>query len=469
MLSPRIKILTLIAVAVGCFLLRQPVLLVGLFALHLAAWFAFRLPPAMLIRTIRKLSFFIAMILLAFAFFPAENIQGDVGRQIALPGTSIMISLTGLLLGGVMALRMLIVILASLIVQMTGKPGEFVAGLRGLMIPEVAALTIDSTLYLLGPQGDKRGMGKGAGRGMGRGAHVSSSDTAASEAEATPEPGLLSAFSVKRLKNGDFNFFVEMIEHGLARSRAYIGSQQQGHASRVDPRTLHDVSIISGLCLLMLTTKLLKVLPGIPFAPGYKITFLVPLYILAAELTHTRFGGTITGTTVGVISFLFGDGRFGIFEILKHIAPGLVVDLFAPLTRRWMAKPSRLMFILLGSLCALARTTTMLAVVFFVEGNALLYALVGFQGVSQLFFGALSGFVTFYLVKSLGRLRTAAQMAPAAPFSDALPPVDGSTTAPGTPPDGGGRGGGRGDGSGRGGGQGRLSAQGELNKPLIKT
>ena len=410
MISPRFKIVSLIAIAGACFLIRDPVLLTVLFAVHVGAWFANRLPPRLLFRLVKKLSFFIAMILLAFALFPAENIQGDVGGGWVLPGTPIAISLTGLLLGGLMALRMLIVIIASQIVQMTGRPGEFVAGLRGLMIPEVAALTIDTTLYLLGPQGGKSGSGegKGGGRGMGRGA----GDGAA---EAVPEPGLFSAFSVKRLRNGDFGFFVDMIEQGLARSRAYVGAQQDHHSSRIDPRVLHDVSIISGLCLLMLTTKLLKVLPGIPFAPGYKITFLVPLYILAAELTRTRFGATITGTTVGVISFLFGDGRFGIFEILKHITPGLVVDLFAPLTRRWMTKPSTLLFMFLGALCALTRATTMLAVVFFIEGNAVLYALVGFQGISQVFFGTLSGFVTFYMVKSLGRLKTAAQMAPAPP------------------------------------------------------
>jgi hypothetical protein len=438
MLSPRLKILTLLAVAVGCFLIKAPIPLVALFALTLSAWFALRLPPAMLFRTVRKLAFFMVMILLAFAFFPSENIQGEVGRQVTLPGTSIMISLTGLLLGGLMALRMLIVIIASQIVQLTGKPGDFVAGLRGLMIPEIAALTIDSTLYLLGPQ-------EGKGMGGGRGQHRHAPDAGAGEAPR--EPGLFSAFSVKRIKNGDFNFLIEMIENGLARSRAYLSSQH----TKIDPKILHDVSIISGLCLLMMTTKLLKVLPGIPFAPGYKITFLVPLYILAAELTHTRFGATITGTTVGVISFLFGDGRFGIFEILKHITPGLVVDLFAPLTRRHITrskKPSTVTFIMLGALCAFTRSTTMLAVVFFVGGNAVLYALVGFQAVSQVFFGALSGFVTFYLVKSLGRLKTAAGLAPEGRATPPATPDNASAAAPS--PIGSGGGGGRGDGSGGG-------------------
>ncbi|MBI3620661.1 MAG: hypothetical protein HY208_00535 [Nitrospirae bacterium] len=479
MIAPRLKILALIALAVAAFLIRDPWLLGGLFTLLLGAWAALRLPAGLLFRLVRKLSFFVVMILLAFAFFPSENIQGGAGQQIALPGTSIMISLTGLLLGGLMALRMLIVIIASQLVQLTSKPGEFVAGLRGLMMPEVVALTIDSTLYLLGPQGGKqgRGSGMGGGRSRGQGAETIGAPNAA-EAK---EPGFFSVFNVKRIKSGDFGFLIELIEQGLARSRAYIGSQQGDH-SRVKPTVLHDVSIISGLCLLMLTAKLLKVMPGIPFAPGYKITFLVPLYILAAELTHTRFGATITGTTVGIISFLFGDGRFGIFEILKHITPGLVVDLFAPLTRQWMKKPSTVTFIILGALCAFTRSTTMLAVVFFIEGNALLYAMVGFQAVSQVFFGALSGFVTFYLVKSLGRLKTAAGLAPAGPGElpggtsfnkqgpSTTPLIEASTVdqpAEGGRGDGAGRGGGRGGGRGRGGGGSGQSQ--EMKQPLINT
>jgi energy-coupling factor transporter transmembrane protein EcfT len=116
---PRLKILTLIVLAVAAFLIRDPRVLGAGFVLLMGAWAVLRLPAPLLFRLFRKLTFFVLMILLAFAFFPAENIQGDVGRQIALPGTPIMISLTGLLLGGLMALRMLIVIIASQIVQLT--------------------------------------------------------------------------------------------------------------------------------------------------------------------------------------------------------------------------------------------------------------------------------------------------------------------------------------------------------------
>jgi len=51
-------------------------------------------------------------------------------------------------------------------------------------------------------------------------------------------------------------------------------------------------------------------------------------------LTRMRWGATLTGATMGTIAFLMGDGKYGVFEILKHVAPGVVVDLLLPVFRR---------------------------------------------------------------------------------------------------------------------------------------
>jgi hypothetical protein len=57
---------------------------------------------------------------------------------------------------------------------------------------------------------------------------------------------------------------------------------------------------------------------------------------------------------MGVIGFLQGDGRFGALEILKHLAPGVVIDLADPLMRRL---PQRaLVYCVLGVAAATART-----------------------------------------------------------------------------------------------------------------
>ena len=84
----------------------------------------------------------------------------------------------------------------------------------------------------------------------------------------------------------------------------------------------------------MLGIKALKVLPGITFAPGWKTVILTPLYVVAPLITRTRFGATITGTVMGVVAFLLGDGKYGVFEIAKHVAPGLICDGIVPLVTR---------------------------------------------------------------------------------------------------------------------------------------
>src|SRR5258708_15920515 len=74
---------------------------------------------------------------------------------------------------------------------------------------------------------------------------------------------------------------------------------------------------------------------------------------------------------MGVIGFLQGDGRFGVLEVLKHIAPGLVIDIADPLVRRlpvWA-----LGYCLLGLVAAVARTSTELVLVFLLGARAEIY------------------------------------------------------------------------------------------------
>ena len=39
------------------------------------------------------------------------------------------------------------------------------------------------------------------------------------------------------------------------------------------------------------------------------------------------------------VAFLLGDGRYGIFEILKHVTPGIICDLTVPLLVRGGRQP----------------------------------------------------------------------------------------------------------------------------------
>src|SRR5262245_13665085 len=174
MISPLSKILYLISVASLCFVIQSPYLLSGLLALQLVLWLYLRLPLKTLGRTFRKLIFFIVFVLLTFALFPSESTPSDVWLNFSILDRTLAINITGLTLGILMSLRVLTVVTASILVQLSGTPDELVKGLRAIKIPLVAAMTIDNTLKLLGSNATHRlragsGTGRGGGKGGGRG------------------------------------------------------------------------------------------------------------------------------------------------------------------------------------------------------------------------------------------------------------------------------------------------------------
>jgi len=102
-----------------------------------------------------------------------------------------------------------------------------------------------------------------------------------------------------------------------------------------------------------------------------------------------------------VIGFLQGDGRFGVLEILKHAAPGLVIDLAGPLVRRLPAWA--LGYCFLGLAAAAARVTTELVLVLLLGARAEVYLFPAAVLVPNLLAGFLSGFVTFFVLRAFTR------------------------------------------------------------------
>src|SRR5499427_7234798 len=189
-----------------------------------------------------------------------------------------------------------------------------------------------------------------------------------------------------------------------ARSRYVLidverGGQRPDQESqpRLNPLLVHDVGIVTGIALCMASVKVLKLLPGLPFAPGHKALLLFPLYVLASRLTHSRWGGTAAGCIMGVIGFLQGDGRFGVLEILKHVAPGLVIDLAGPLARRLPAWS--LGYCFLGLAAAAGRITTELVLVVLLGARAEVYLFPAAVLVPNMLAGFLSGFVTIFVLR----------------------------------------------------------------------
>ena len=330
-----------------------------------------------ILRPVWRLKWFFLFLSGCYLLLPPDSSDGgDLVLQWQVPFVNwpLPLNLTGLERAALMCLQILTVLLASTVVRVTGSGRDLVDGLRALRLPDLFVYSLDHTLELLG--GTKK-----SGRGR---------------AEAREQGGPLS--TVKRLLRGDVGGFIQTIRTNIERA-----GERPKHESdrRLDPHLLQDIAIVTGIALCMASIKLLKILPGLPFAPGHKAILLFPLYVLASSLTHSRWGGTAAGSIMGVIGFLQGDGRFGVLEIFKHIAPGLVIDLGRPVVRRlptWAFG-----YCLLGLAAALGRVSTELVLVLLLGARAEVYLFPVAVLIPNLLAGFLSGFVTIFVLRAFAR------------------------------------------------------------------
>lgn len=378
---PRLRVAYLLAVGVGVFAVSAPAVVAGIAVAQVLLAIGVGIGPARLLRLVRKLLTYGGALALTFAFFPdASNPRWTT----IVPG--ITVSLSGLAVAGLMLLRLLAVLIASEVIRQ-GDPGAVASGLRGFGVPASFADALGLTLGQLAAsdagKGGGRGGGMGAGGGGGRGRRAG---------------GRSFVDAVRPLVRGDVGPLLGEVRMRLEAARRAT-AEQLG-----DSPYARDLAVVVGMASAMLALKILKLLPGIPFAPGHKTVLLIPLYILAGALTRMRWGATLTGTTMGTVAFLMGDGRYGVFEILKHVAPGVVVDLLLPLVHRPGRRASTLVWCLFGLVVAAGRFATVLAMTVLVAAPEQLYFLLAVPAAIHLVFGVLSGFIAKHVVAGLGEL-----------------------------------------------------------------
>ncbi len=370
MIDPRLQILYLLAVGVTAYTMANPLLLGALFALQAALWLYARLPLTGLLTIFRKLAFFCLVIVFSFGFFSPE--EGDQIFSLPVLGWAFPLDLSGAIRGLILSSRIIILICASRLIQESGDRKALVDGLRGLYVPSFLAYSLDLVLSTLGP--DKEGGGRGK----------------------RPRTTLV----IRKAVGGEVGFLVGLIERSMAQAR------ERALAFGLKVEVIRDLSVVSGLAAMGMILRSFKVMPGIPIAPGHKGIILIPLYILAHDLTLSQWGATQMGTVVGLSSFIMGEGKFGPFEVLRHLTPGLFVDLFMPLVRRLVRTPGVIVYGLFGVGVAVTRLSTLILVGLFVQAPRAFYALLLPMTLANVAFGFLSGFVTFHLLKSVGKLKT---------------------------------------------------------------
>ncbi len=377
-----LKVLYLLAVTASTFMVpaftatrsARWLVIPALLALQVVILLACRIQITETVRPVWRLKWLFLFLIGCYVLLPAESPStGDLIMHWRVPlfDWLIPLNLTGLERAALMCLQILTLLLASMVVRATGSGSDLVYGLRALRLPDLFVYSLDRTLELLG--GAKKS-GRGRAEAAGRGSTLS---------------------TVKRLLRGDVGGFVQTI-----RTNIESAGERADHESdrRLNPQLVHDIRIVTGIALCMASVKVLKLLPGLPFAPGHKALLLFPLYVLASRLTHSRWGGTAAGSIMGVIGFLQGDGRFGVLEILKHVAPGLVIDLAGPVVHR--LPTLALGYCLLGLAAAGGRITTELALVLLLGARAEVYLFPAAILVPNLLAGFLSGFVTIFVLRA---------------------------------------------------------------------
>ena len=392
---PWILVVYLLAVTFAAFLLPDSIKatgVAGLFAMQLGVLAAFgSLRLRDLTRVFARLRFLFFFLIVVNAFLPGSA----TGRSWALAG-GILVNLDGLFSGAVMCGQIALVVLTTHVVRTIGDERSFIDGLRSLRIAPLLAYSLDTTFALVGGSLNRgaggEGSGSGSGGGGGGGRHrESGGDTAAAGKEASG--GVLALF--RALRNRDISPFVDKINVGLADAARHAARLGLGR------ERAHDVGVIGGIAAVMMAFKLVKVLPGLPVMQGAKMIFFIPLYVLATDRTHTRWGGTIAGGIMGFLAFLNGDSRYGLFEILKHLVPGLTMDLIWPVVKRL---PLRIwILVIVGWIAAAARTSTQFAMIFALSSdNATLLIFPALKLVPNAIAGTLSAFVTYPVLKHLG-------------------------------------------------------------------
>ena len=397
---PRLAVLYLLAVTVAAFAIPawsataplQWYLVPSLLGLQVALLVAARIPVLDILAIATRLRWLFLFLLASYLLLPPDPSSLDqlVRWQPIAGWRPMTLNLSGAAAAAMMCLQIVTVILVSARVRLTGGGTDLVDGLRAFGLPVLFVYSIDHTLALLGGM-RRRGAGGGGGRGGGAGRRR---DGRAEAPEAAPPAADVGAFgAVRRFLRGDVGAFTGAINQSLARAREHVARESGG---RLESTVVHDVAAITGISLMMMSLKMLKILPGIPFFSGFKTLLLYPLYILASELTHSRWGGTVCGTIMGVIGFLQGDGRYGVMEILKHAVPGLVVDLTWPLVRR--LPRAALVYCALGFVLAIARTSTEFLTVLLLRPRDEVFLFPVVKLVPNLVAGSLSGLVTFFVL-----------------------------------------------------------------------
>lgn len=376
-----VKVFYLFLLATGLFFINDIRWIAAIGAIHIILWIQAGLGFGSMIRGFSRLKWFFLLVIISYLLIPPAESVADY--ELNLGFTTLSIYFSGLEHAVLMLSRVALLIITSLWVRLSMPTGQFINALSRMGVPKTVAIVIDAGLSLTADSSGKKQskkMADGGGKGRGEG-----------------KKGRRNKITVlfSDLRQGNFGFLDDLLAKALKKSRDFL--QQRYPDMQEDVR--HDAAIILAVVVAVMSLKLLQLLPGLPFAPGHKNLIVIPLLVMAAMTTRGKFGGMAAGFSVGIVSFLMGYGKFGVFEILHFALPGLVADLLVPLLVGGSGFLLLTRLAVLGALIGLTRFAANFMVLILVGSPALAWAVFIPMLASQLLFGSLSCIVCIYIVK----------------------------------------------------------------------
>lgn len=179
-----------------------------------------------------------------------------------------------------------------------------------------------------------------------------------------------------------------------------------------DTQASFDMSRTRALVFIGLISALIIVgrsLIHIPLKiPGHTGIFWMALLVIGKGVVKKPTAGTMIGLITGIVATVLIPGKEGLLTGVKYLAPGVTLDLVAPLVGGELSRP--LAGALAGGLAHMAKlfSALIMGVVLGIPAGFLTWGL-GVAALSHAVFGVLGGWLGAFV---LGRLKRAGVLRP---------------------------------------------------------
>lgn len=353
-----LKILYILCAGIGVFFINDLYILLGIISVHLVALF---LLPDGNLKFLAKVKWFILIIFVFHAFSGANDIE-----LIQLKKWVLAISYDGLMQGAIMVSKLVAMLMITQSVRLSMKKDEFVQGMTSLGLSKSSAEIIDEIFRIVS---ETKGKNKEKGKGKGQGAGQGKSDKG-------------------EVKSRDVLF------------RGRVGKIPQKLMERInfakDKFANNPNAVVASSALSVTLIRMVKIAPGLPLAPGHKNILMFPVFIYGITKSGKRFSGSQIGFISGILHFSMGFGKYGPLGILQFAVLGFVLDLLLMLP---IKKTNLIYLMFIGGMGGFVRISTELILAYILGMPNTFYLIYLPYIISQVAFGAASGFITRSILK----------------------------------------------------------------------